>query len=103
MVRFVFASLLLSVICLFAFARAEPAQPKESIAVPQPLVRGEFLSGTLWQKPLTSTSNTVGSSPAAGSRIDVYENFIVVTNAEGIAEISLHGSYTDLKFKPERR
>jgi hypothetical protein len=67
----------------------------------KPLVSGSFVSGTIWEKPLTSSpgSNT-GCSPAAGSRVDVYDHFIVVTNAEGISEISQHGSYTNLRFKP---
>jgi len=67
----------------------------------KPLVSGSFVSGTIWEKPLTSApgSNT-GYSPAAGSRVDVYDHFIVVTNAEGISEISQHGSYTNLRFKP---
>ena len=43
-----------------------------------------------------------GYSPAAGARVDVYENFIVITDAEGNAELSLHGSYTKLRFKPYR-
>ncbi len=89
-------------------AGPHPAQPQpaKSEALPgnaKPLVSGEFLSGTLWEKPVIHTpgSNT-GYSPAAGSRVDVYETFIVVTDAEGIAELSLHGSYTKLRFKPYR-
>ncbi|MDQ3441599.1 MAG: hypothetical protein M3478_14750 [Planctomycetota bacterium] len=98
--------ILLGLACGFAFVHAAPEHPTPPPALPgnaKPLVSGEFLSGTLWEKPVIHAPGTnTGYSPAAGARVDVYENFIVVTDAEGIGELSLHGSYTKLRFKPYR-
>jgi hypothetical protein len=78
-------------------AAAHPLLPGDA----KPLVSGSFVSGTIWEKPLTSSpGSNSGYTPAAGSRVDVYDHFIVVTNAEGISDISQHGSYTNLRFKP---
>ena len=97
--------IVLGLVTGFAYVRAAPEQP----AVPvlpgnaKPLVSGQFLSGTLWEKPVIHAPGTnTGYSPAAGSRVDVYDNFIVVTDAEGVSELSLNGSYTKLRFKPYR-
>ena len=103
---FALAALLLCVVGLAALTYAAPAQPAVPAALPggaKPLVSGEFLSGTLWEKPVIHAPGTnAGYSPASGSRVDVYDNFIVVTDAEGNADLSLHGSYTKLRFKPYR-
>jgi hypothetical protein len=105
--RIPMAVLVLGLAGAYAFVHAAtPDQPALPAALPgnaKPLVSGEFLSGTLWEKPVIHAPGTnTGFSPAAGSRVDVYENFIVVTDAEGIGELSLHGSYTKLRFKPYR-
>ena len=101
MKQFAAAAVLVAIVLLLAsthdkVAGAAPAQGA------QPLVSGEFLSGTLWDKPVGALGSNTGHSPAAGARLDVYDNFIVVTDAEGISELSLHGSYTKLRFKPYR-
>ena len=106
------AVIVLGLATAFAFVHAAPDQPAlPPAALPppvlpgnaKPLVSGEFLSGTIWDKPVIHAPGTnSGYSPAAGARVDVYENFIVVTDAEGNAELSLHGSYTKLRFKPYR-
>ena len=87
-------------------AAAPPSpSPSPSLTLPgnaKPLVSGEFLSGTIWEKPILHAPPNSGYSPAAGARVDVYENFIVITDAEGNSELSLHGSYTKLRFKPYR-
>jgi cbb3-type cytochrome oxidase subunit 3 len=111
MKRFAFAAIVLFAIgAVFAFAQDKRANAAPARAAPmqlpgnaKPLVSGEFLSGTLWEKPVIHTQGTnTGYSPASGSRVDMYDSFIVVTDAEGISELSLHGSYTKLRFKPYR-
>jgi hypothetical protein len=105
MKRFVLAALLLCVVGLFALAQAAPGQPALPQQLPgnaKPLVSGEFLSGTLWERPMGAIGPNSPYTPPSGSRVDVYDNFIVVTDSEGIAELSLHGSYTKLRFKPYR-
>jgi hypothetical protein len=111
MKRFAFiAALVLLLIALAPLLRARAANAAaaaEQVA-PQPplpgnarpLVSGEFVSGTLWEKPVGSTGLNSGYSPAAGSRVDVYDNFIIVTDTVGVSEVSEHGSYTKLRFKP---
>jgi len=99
--------ILLGLATAFAYVHAAPdhlaAPPPALPGNAKPLVSGEFLSGTIWEKPVIHAPGTNnGYSPAAGSRVDVYDNFIVVTDAEGNAELSLHGSYTKLRFKPFR-
>lgn len=111
MIRFVFAAaVVVTLIVIFALSQEKRADAAPARAAPmqlpgnaKPLVSGEFLSGTLWEKPVIHTQGTnTGYSPASGGRVDVYDNFIVVTDAEGNAELSLHGSYTKLRFKPYR-
>jgi hypothetical protein len=99
--------IVLGLVTALAFVHAAPDQPAlpPPPALPgnaKPLVSGEFLSGTIWEKPILHAPPNSGYSPAAGARVDVYENFIVITDAEGNAELSLHGSYTKLRFKPYR-
>lgn len=64
-----------------------------------PLITGRLISVTLWQNP-------IGSSPNEGStfnrgRVGVYDNFIVVTMPGGKSQLSLHGSYSSLKFSQD--
>ena len=87
--------IVLGLVSGFAYVRAAPERP----AVPalpgnaKPLVSGEFLSGTIWEKPILHAPPNSGYSPAAGARVDVYENFIVITDAAGAvacADIAQH-------------
>jgi hypothetical protein len=69
-----------------------------------PVASGTLITGTLWEKPVASpgeTGSNSGSSPAEGSRVEVYENFIIVTDPEGNATLSPHGWYTNLSFARE--
>ena len=88
-----------------AAAPTAPTQAAPQSLLPgnaKPLVSGELVSGTLWEKPAGATGSNTGYSPAAGSRVDVYDNFIVVTDTDGVSEISQRGSYTKVRFRPYR-
>ncbi len=65
---------------------------------PKPLVSGTFEGGTLWKRPVEAASNE-GFTPEKGSRVEVYDHFIVVTSPGGLTYIRAHGSYSDLVIK----
>jgi hypothetical protein len=51
--------------------------------------------------PAASPGSKSGNPAEPGSLIEVYDNFIVVTEKDGIRRISPHGWYTDVTFKQE--
>ena len=68
----------------------------------KPIVSGKLVSVTIWEKPVQrpgETGQNSGFSPDAGSQVDVYESFIVVTSPAGERIVSLHGWYTNLRLK----
>lgn len=71
----------------------------ESMRMPAPIKSGVLVSGTLWSKPVGSTGQNTGNSPEPGSRIEVYDGFIIVTAEDGTQTITPHGWYTDLRLK----
>jgi hypothetical protein len=68
---------------------------------PGPLVSGTFEGGTLWKRPLDSGSNE-GFTPEKGSRVEVYDQFIVITTPNGLSFVRPHGTYSDLVFRRTR-
>jgi hypothetical protein len=66
-----------------------------------PLFAGKLEDGTFWQKPLTSTSpaNNEGHEYDKGSRVEVYDQFIVVTTSDGLSHLHPHGYYSGLRIK----
>jgi hypothetical protein len=71
---------------------------------PRPIVSGKYQRVTLHTTPNGGQSNE-GFSPTGGtgSRVDVYDKFIVVTDHYGVAHVSPHGWYSWLQFKPDAR
>ena len=65
-----------------------------------PLFAGRLEDGTFWQKPLTSASNE-GGGYDKGSRVEVYDQFVVVTTPNGISHVHPHGYYSGLAIKRE--
>ena len=78
--------------------------PSRSTRTPVPLKSGILIGGTLWDMPVGGPgeigSNT-GNPIEAGSRIEVYGNFIVVTGEDGTQSLSPHGWYTQVAFKQD--
>jgi hypothetical protein len=71
-------------------------------AVDVPLAAGLLESMTIWDKPVPragEAGNNAGHPAPQGSRVEVYEQFILVTPPDGPTILTLHGWYTDLKFK----
>jgi hypothetical protein len=65
-----------------------------------PLFTGKLEGGTFWQKPLTSASNE-GGEYEKGSRVEVYDQFVVITTSNGLSHVHPHGSYSGLAIKRE--
>jgi hypothetical protein len=51
--------------------------------------------GTFWKRPLTAANNE-GGEYAKGSRVEVYDQFVVVTTSDGRSHVHPHGSYSNL-------
>ncbi len=83
-----------------AGGRSSPAFPSPA----RPIVSGAYERVTLHSTPNGGQSNE-GFSPTGGtgSRVDVYDKFIVVTDHYGVAHVSPHGWYSWLQFKPARK
>jgi hypothetical protein len=70
-------------------------------ASPAPIVSGQLVSVTLWEKPVQRAGETGSNSgnPVKEGRVDVYDQFIIVTLPNGTRLLSLHGWYTGLTSK----
>ena len=65
-----------------------------------PLFVGKVEGGSFWKNPLTASSNE-GGEIEKGSRVEVHDQFIVVTNSSGLSRVLPHGYYSDLVLKKE--
>jgi hypothetical protein len=65
-----------------------------------PLSAGKLEGGTFWKNPLSAASNEGGDYPK-GSRLEVYEQVVVVTTPDGLSHVHPHGHYSGLVFKKE--
>jgi hypothetical protein len=65
-----------------------------------PLVTGKAEGGTIWKNPTSAPSNE-GSGIPKGSRVDVYDRFIVVTDSTGESQVVLDTYYSGLVLKKE--
>ncbi len=73
----------------------------------RPIAAGTLERVTVWNKPVQrpgETGENTGGSPPKGSRVEVHDEFILITPPEGPTILSPHGWYTDLAFKrdPQR-
>ena len=70
----------------------------------RPIAAGTVERLTIWHKPVQrpgETGENTGNSPQKGSRVEVYDQFILVTPPDGPTVLALHGWYTDLEFRRE--
>lgn len=67
---------------------------------PQALFIGALEDGTFWKNPLSAASNE-GVGYSKGSRVEVYDEFVVVTTSDGLSHIHPHGFYTGLRIKKD--
>ena len=64
----------------------------------QPLATGTAISGTVWEHPLTATSNS-GSNIPQDARVDVYDRLIVIHLADGSRQVVPLDLVSNLKLK----
>jgi hypothetical protein len=64
-----------------------------------PLFTGRLEGGTFWQKPVASGGSNEGGGYDKGSRVEVYEDFVVVTTADGLSHVHPLGNCTGLTIK----
>ena len=65
-----------------------------------PLFAGTLEAGSFWKYPLTASSNE-GGEFEKGSRVEVYDEFIVVTPKDGTSRIHPHDYYSGLRIKKD--
>ena len=67
-----------------------------------PIATGKVVSGTIWERPVQrpgETGDNTGNAIVPGSRVEVYENFIIVTPPNKPSQLCPHGWYTNLSFE----
>jgi hypothetical protein len=76
--------------------------PRPEASPPRgPLFAGQLEGGTFWKNPLTASSNE-GGGHEQGSRVEVYDQFVVVTTPDGLSHVHPHGYYSGLVIKKDR-
>jgi len=65
-----------------------------------PLFAGKLEGGNFWKSPLSAASNE-GGEYAKGSRVEVYEQIVVVTTSDGVSHVHPHGYYSGLAIKKD--
>jgi hypothetical protein len=65
---------------------------------PGPLLSGKLQSGTFWKNPVGTSSNE-GGGFQEGSRVEIYDRFIVITTPSGDSHVIPQGHYSDLTIK----
>ncbi len=68
----------------------------------RPIAAGTLERVTVWSKPVQrpgELGENSGTSPPKGSRVEVYEQFILITPPGGPTILSPNGWYTDLAFR----
>lgn len=88
--------------CLLALVTIGPGCARRSDAGPArgPLFVGRAESGSYWKNPLYASSNE-GGEIEKGSRVEVYDQLILVTSPSGLSRVLPHGYYSGLVLKRE--
>jgi hypothetical protein len=97
---FVVVTLVCVVLAWVGYSLNWKRETQEANLARTPLFTGKLEGGTFWKYPL-SAANNEGGGYANGSRIDVYEQFVVVTTSDGISYVHLHGYHSGLAIKKD--
>jgi len=91
-----------STLCLCGlFALAAGCGPRQEAAgFRGPLFAGKLEGGSHWKNPVGSSSNE-GGEIEKGSRVEVYDQFIVVTSPSGLSRVLPHGYYSGLVIRKD--
>jgi hypothetical protein len=75
--------------------------PRQEAAAPRgPLFAGKVEGGSHWRYPVGASSNE-GGDIEKGSRVEVYDQFIVVTAPGGLSRVLPHAYYSGLVIRKE--
>lgn len=66
-----------------------------------PLFSGKLEGGTFWKNSLANDSGNEGGGYAQGSRVEVYDQFVVVTTPNGLSFVHPHGFYSGLAIRKD--
>jgi hypothetical protein len=95
-----FATVTLAIcLCEVTAGCNRPAAPRPAA---RPIAAGTVERLTVGNKPVQrpgETGENTGTTSFEGSRVEVYDQFILVTLPGGSTVLALHGWYTDLAFK----
>lgn len=83
----------IALVCLLSGCGPSKQQVTEG-----PVLTGKLEGGSFWQKPLISPSNE-GGEYEKGSKVEVFDQFVVVTSQDGISRVHPHGYYSGLRIK----
>ena len=75
-----------------------PAGGSVAVTVDQITKPGTAISGTVWEHPLTATSNS-GSNIPQDARVDVYDRLIIIHLADGSRQVVPLDLVSNLKLK----
>ena len=74
-----------------------------SAAPAGPLIEGEVLELTIYARPISPDHGGIGDNWSydrdSGARVEVYADFIVVSDKHGMIRVALHGWYDRLLLK----
>ena len=68
-----------------------------------PIVTSELIGVTLFSLPVSDDSPKSAREPTPNARVAVFDDFILVTEPDGTTELSLHGWYSNLRFRADER
>jgi hypothetical protein len=74
-----------------------PAGPGKAQAAP--ILSGKLVGVEVWNRP--PEKGTVASANIVLGRVEVYEQFIVLTSGDGVRSVYPHGWYGNLRFRAE--
>jgi len=67
-----------------------------------PILAGKLNTGIFWKTSLlNSTTTNEGGGYDQGSRVEVYDQFMVVTTSDGVGHVHPHGFYSGLSIKKD--
>jgi|GEM_PF-3191331 len=87
--KILISTTILGLICLSASCNS-----KES-----PLQEGYVVSGMIWENPVVKTSDNSGSPIKEASKIEIYNEFVVIYLDDNIKRVVPWGFITELKIK----
>lgn len=95
------AAVLISMVIQLRPTAAQTADlPRRRPLCEGPIVAGKLVSVKIWEHPV-ETARENRADFIKGGRVEVYDRFIVLTDAAGERTLHFHSYHTDLRFRSE--